>query len=162
MNQQLIFWLHLRCRHLRHGHRYILFLLVPRHLCLVHVCFGCWIINSKMTLYLMTHSRLSELKDMKSYYKSSSVCLSVCLFVPLLLRGPLKDLRQAWWVYIGGPRNFPWKVLFWKGQWVNGLNVTFSEQTTPGWDHTTAKGMPSKRRTVSKSLIPWTDIITCL
>ena len=47
----------------------------------------------------------------KSYYKSSSVCLfvclSVCLFVPYLLRGPLTDLRQTWWVYVGGPRNCP-------------------------------------------------------
>ena len=42
-----------------------------------------------------------------SYYKSSSVCLSVCLFVPLLLRGPLTDLRQTCWVYVGGPRNCP-------------------------------------------------------
>ena len=47
----------------------------------------------------------------ESYYKSSSVCLfvclSVCLFVPYLLRGPLTDLRQTWWVYVGGPRNCP-------------------------------------------------------
>ena len=39
----------------------------------------------------------------KSYYKSSSVCL----FVPYLLRGPLTDLRQTWWAYVGGPRNCP-------------------------------------------------------
>ena len=31
----------------------------------------------------------------------------VCLFVHLLLRGPLTDLRQTWWVYVGGPRNCP-------------------------------------------------------
>ena len=31
----------------------------------------------------------------------------VRLFVPLLLRGPLTDLRQTWWVYVGGPRNCP-------------------------------------------------------
>ena len=87
----------------------------------------------------------------------------VRLFVPLLLRGPLTDLRQTWWVYVGGPRNCPWGVLFWKAQWVNGSNVTFSEQTTPGWDHYAAKGMaslPSKRRTASKSLITSTGIIT--
>ena len=35
------------------------------------------------------------------------VCLSGCLFVPYLLRGPLTDLRQTWWVYVGGPRNCP-------------------------------------------------------
>ena len=63
--------------------------------------------------------------DISSYYKSSSVCLFVCLFVPLLLRGPLTDLRQTWWVYVGGPRNCPWGVLFWKGQRVNGSKVTF-------------------------------------
>ena len=52
--------------------------------------------------------------------RAAFVCLSVCLFVPLLLRGPLTDLRQTWWVYVGGPRNCPWGVLFWKGQQVNG------------------------------------------
>ena len=36
-----------------------------------------------------------------SYYNSSSVCLFVCLFVPYVLRGPLMDLRQTWWVYVG-------------------------------------------------------------
>ena len=50
------------------------------------------------------------------------------------------------------------------GQWVNGSNVTFSEQTTPGWDHTSAKGtqclLPSKRHTTSKSLISSTGIFT--
>ena len=27
----------------------------------------------------------------------------VCLCVPYLLRGRLTDLRQTWWVYVGGP-----------------------------------------------------------
>ena len=31
----------------------------------------------------------------------------VCLFVPLPLRGPLTDLPQTWWVYVGGPWNCP-------------------------------------------------------
>ena len=39
--------------------------------------------------------------------RAAFVCLSVCLFVPLLLRGPLTDLRQTWWVYVDGPRNCP-------------------------------------------------------
>ena len=39
--------------------------------------------------------------------RAAFVCLSVCLFVPYLLRGPLTDLRQTWWVYVGGPRNCP-------------------------------------------------------
>ena len=54
---------------------------------------------------------LTNQTSVTSYYKSSSVCLfvclSVCLFVPYLLRGPLTDLRQTWWVYVGGPRNCP-------------------------------------------------------
>ena len=29
----------------------------------------------------------------------------VCVFVPYLLRGPLTDLRQTWWLYVGGPPN---------------------------------------------------------
>ena len=57
---------------------------------------------------------------LESYYNSSSVCLFVCLCVPYLLRGPLTDLRQTWWVYVGGPPICPWGVLFQKGQRVNG------------------------------------------
>ena len=72
---------------------------------------------------------LSLQEPKKSYYKSSSVCLfvclSVCLFVPYLLRGPLTDLRQTWWVYVGGPRNCPWGVLFRKGQRLDGSTGHF-------------------------------------
>ena len=39
--------------------------------------------------------------------RAAFVCLSLCLFVPLLLRGPLTDLRQTWWVGVGGPPNCP-------------------------------------------------------
>ena len=39
--------------------------------------------------------------------------------VPYLLRGPLTDLRQTWWVYVGGPPICPWGVLFRKGQRVD-------------------------------------------
>ena len=74
-------------------------------------------------------SHLHYFTDEISYYKSSSVCLfvclSVCLFVPYLLRGPLTDLRQTWWVYVGGPRNCPWGVLFRKGQRLNGSTGHF-------------------------------------
>ena len=38
------------------------------------------------------------------------------MFVPYLLWGPLTDLRQTWWHYVGGPPNCPWGVLFQKGQ----------------------------------------------
>ena len=65
----------------------------------------------------------------QSYYKSSNVCLfvclSVCLFVPYLLRGPLTDHRQTWWVYVGGPRNCPWGVLFRKRQRLDGSTGHF-------------------------------------
>ena len=58
--------------------------------------------------------------------------LFVCVFVcsrPYLLRGRLTDLRQTWWVYVGGPPICPWGVLFQKGQRVDGSTgqrVTFT------------------------------------
>ena len=69
--------------------------------------------------------------SLTSYYKSSSVCLSVCLFVPLLLRGPLTDLRQTWWVYVGGPRNCPWGVNGSKGQTSLFRSRRHQAETTP-------------------------------
>ena len=47
------------------------------------------------------------------------------------------DLRQTWWVYVGTrwTSEFPLRGSFFKssmGQRVNGSNVTFSEQMTPG------------------------------
>ena len=68
-----------------------------------------------------------------SYYNSSSVCLCVCLFVclfvPYVLRGPLTDLRQTWWVYVGGPPICPWRVLFRKGQRLDRVNGSLSLST---------------------------------
>ena len=96
----------------------------------------------------------------------------VCLFVPLLLRGPLTDLRQTWWVYVGGPRNCPWGVLFWKGQRVNGsMGQTLLFRSRRHQAETTlqkAHGvfcrarrlLPSKRHMASKSLIPSMGIFT--
>ena len=49
----------------------------------------------------------------------------VCVLVPCLLRGPLTDLRQTWWVYVGGPPICPWGVLFRKGQRVDGSTGHF-------------------------------------
>ena len=49
----------------------------------------------------------------------------VCLFVPYFLRGPLTDLRQTWWVYVGWPPICPWGVLFQKGQRVDGSTGHF-------------------------------------
>ena len=66
-------------------------------------------------------TQFGKIYDGKSYYNSSSVCLFVCVCVPYLLRGPLTDLRQIWWLYVGGPPICPWGVLFRKGQ-----RVTFA------------------------------------
>ena len=49
----------------------------------------------------------------------------MCLCVSYLLRGPLADLRQSWWVYVGGPPICPWGVLFRKGQRVDGSTGHF-------------------------------------
>ena len=45
-----------------------------------------------------SHAHTHNLASSSSSYYNCSVCLSVCLFVPYLLRGPLTDLRQTWWV----------------------------------------------------------------
>ena len=45
----------------------------------------------------------------------------MCLCVSYLLRGPLADLRQTCWLYVGGPPICPSGVLFRKGQ-----RVTFA------------------------------------
>ena len=77
------------------------------------LCIQCkrwvlWVISFKVAFVLSQF----PLK-VKSYYNSSSVCL----FVPYLLRGLLRDLRQTWWVHVGGPPICSWGVLFRK---VNG------------------------------------------
>ena len=73
--------------------------------------------NQVCSLHYANRIVLNQLGTCKSYYKSSNICL----FVPYLLRGPLTDLRQTWWVYVGRPRNCPWGLLFRKGQ-----RVTFT------------------------------------
>ena len=98
------------------------------------------------------------------------VCLSVCLFVPLLLRGPLTDLHQTWWVHVGGPRNCPWGVLFEKVNGSTGQTSLFRSrqhqaEATPlqkahGVFCRARRLLPSKRHTASKSLIPSTGIFT--
>ena len=57
--------------------------------------------------------------------QAAFVCLFVCLFVPYVLRGPLTDLRQTWWVYVRWPPICPWGVLFRKGQRVDGSTGHF-------------------------------------
>ena len=54
-------------------------------------------------------------------YNSSNICV----FVPYVLRRPLTDLRQTWWVYVGWPPICPWGVLFRKGQRINGSTGHF-------------------------------------
>ena len=66
--------------------------------------------NYKWSVWLVYHTII----------RAAFVCLWVYGCVPYLLRGPLTDLRQTWWVYVGGPRNCPWGVLFRKGQRVDG------------------------------------------
>ena len=117
----------------------------------------CWLIGQFVDY-------LPVLYTITSYYNSSSVCLFVSLFVPLLLRGPLTDLCQTWWVCVGGPRNCTWGVLFWKGQRVNGSTGQTSlfrsrrhqAETTPLQKAHSVfcrarRLLPSKRHTASKS-----------
>ena len=64
--------------------------------------------------------------------RTAFVCLSVCLFILLLLRGPLTDLRQTCCRWTS---ELPLRASFLKrstGQRVNSSNITFSEQKTPG------------------------------
>ena len=71
------------------------------------------------------------------------------LCVLYLLRGPLTDLRQTWWMYVGGPRNCPWGVLFLKGQRVDRSTGHFHFHYiiyAPGSRHTAAK---SARRMIA-------------
>ena len=90
----------------------------------------CWLLRQKSGHYILNNSwvdfneifriALQWYKE-QSYYNSSSVCL----FVPYVLRGPLTDLRQTWWVYVGWPPICPWGVLFRKGQRVDGSTGHF-------------------------------------
>ena len=66
----------------------------------------------------------------------------VCVFVPYFLRGPLTDLRQTWWVYVGGPP-FALEGSFRKGQRVDASTGHFTFHYiiyAPASCHTAAKG----------------------
>ena len=76
-------------------------------------------IKSKFNLVSSTLSTIFQ-SDPTSYYN-----LSKHLFVPYVLRGPLTDLRQTWWVYVGWPPICPWGVLFRKGQRLHGSTGHF-------------------------------------
>ena len=55
--------------------------------------------------------------------------LCVCLCVSYLLRGPLADLCQTWWVYVGGPPMGPFALegfFFEKVNGSTGQRVTFT------------------------------------
>ena len=58
--------------------------------------------------------------------RAAFVCVCMCLCVPYLLRGPLTDLRQTWWVYVGGPPICPWGFFFEKVNGSTGQLVTFT------------------------------------
>ena len=72
--------------------------------------------------------RFNRLAMQSSYYNSSNVCGCVCLCVPYLLWGPSANLRQTWWVYVGGPPICPWGLLFRKSQRVDGSTGHFCFQ----------------------------------
>ena len=85
-----------------------------------------WALFEKFPCYNIDLGLCSEISgNHHTIIRAAFVCLSVCLFVPYLLRGPLTDLRQTWWVYVGGPRNCPWGVLFRKGQRLDGSTGHF-------------------------------------
>ena len=64
-------------------------------------------INTCTTIQTWVAHTLIDIYENNIYHhtiiRAAFVCLSVCLFVPLLLRGPMTDLRQTCWVYVGGP-----------------------------------------------------------
>ena len=91
---------------------------------------------------------------MKQYHTINRATF-VCLF-PISSEVLLTDLCQTWWVYVGGPRNCPWGVLFRKGQRVNGSTDHFHFHYiiyAPASRHTAAKGAFCFAATASKSLI---------
>ena len=49
------------------------------------------------------HLKEKGYKHNHTIIRAAFVCVFVCLFIPYVLRGPLTDLRQTWWVYVGGP-----------------------------------------------------------
>ena len=69
-------------------------------------CLGGMMLQSFLMVTLFTRATPGTPAS-HTINRAAFVCLSVCLFVPLLLRGPLTDLRQTWWVYVGGPPNCP-------------------------------------------------------
>ena len=71
--------------------------------------------------HFLLHFCLSWIPLLLSQYHTIIRAAFVCLCIPYLLRGPLMDLRQTWWVYVGWPPICPWGVLFRKGQ-----RVTFA------------------------------------
>ena len=81
---------------------------------LIVVTSVCLAVTSLLTLKVLNHTII----------RAAFVCVFV-LIVPHLLRDPLTDLRQTWWVYVGGPPICPWGVLFQKGQRVDGSTGHF-------------------------------------
>ena len=53
------------------------------------------------TIYHGTNHRYNVCNHHHTTIRAAFVCLFVCLFVPYVLRGPLMDLHQTWWVHVG-------------------------------------------------------------
>ena len=88
----------------------------------------CVQIDSCLFHWLFSSFWFAGFKDLKSrqmHHHTIIRAAFVCLFVPYVLRGPLTDLRQTWWVYVGWPPICPWGVLFRKGQRVGGSTGHF-------------------------------------
>ena len=75
---------------------------------------------------------LAELHHHHNINRAAFVCLSVlsvCLFVPYLLRGPLTDLRQTSWVYCRWTSELPLRGSFSKRSTARRVNGSLSLST---------------------------------
>ena len=126
----LVLWC-LFCHEKRHNVLILLLFTSPwKYSAHLWITSNCFKVSNAVHLYQLPTqnniwARMKLKSHQESYYNSSSVCLFVCLFVPYILRGPLTDLRQTWWVYVGWPPICPWGVLFRKGQRVDGSTGHF-------------------------------------
>ena len=76
-------------------------------------------------MYIRTRGSDTEnCKPITLLYHTIIRAALVCLCVPYLPRGPLTDLRQTWWVYVGGTSHLPLRGSFSKRS--TGQRVTFA------------------------------------
>ena len=93
--------------------------LEPKILCIV------WFLYQKQHVDVMPFKQASN----HTINRAAFVCLSVCLFVPYLLRGPLTDLRQTWWVYCRWTSELPLRGSFSKRSTARRVNRSLSLST---------------------------------